>query len=195
MQISKWRLFAWIFGVTTVAELPDKTAIATVMMAAHENPLGVFAGVSTAFVIQNIVAVAFGGFIGMLPAKWVHMGAGLLFIIMGIFMWLRKDSESGQGKTATDIKGFWKSAQTSFWVIFVAEWGDLTQISTAAFAAKYEQDVMLVFSAATLSLWFVTALAVFVGVRAKKFMNLNLLKKVGAVLFALIGLAFIIKSY
>src|SRR5438874_4081669 len=53
---------------------------------------------------------------------------------------------------------------TAFSVVFVAEWGDLTQLATAALQARYQEPV-LVFTAATLALWAVSAIAVVLGNR------------------------------
>ena len=78
----------------------------------------------------------------------------------------------------------------SFMVVFVAEWGDLTQIATAGFAARSRQPV-LVFCAATAALWAVAAVAVIVGNRAGHLLNPKMTQKVAAVLFALVGVALI----
>jgi Ca2+/H+ antiporter, TMEM165/GDT1 family len=49
-------------------------------------------------------------------------------------------------------------------VVFVAEWGDLTQLATAALQARYREPVV-VFISATLALWAVSAIAVGLGNR------------------------------
>jgi len=43
-------------------------------------------------------------------------------------------------------------------VVFVAEWGDITQFTTANLAARY--DPLLVFAGATLGLWAVAAVEI-----------------------------------
>src|SRR5207245_10056457 len=53
---------------------------------------------------------------------------------------------------------------TAFTVVFVAEWGDLTQLATAALQARYREP-LIVFTAATLALWAVSAIAVVLGNR------------------------------
>ena len=40
--------------------------------------------------VQSVVAVAAGGLLSLLPARPVHVGAGLLFLVSAIFMWIRK---------------------------------------------------------------------------------------------------------
>jgi Ca2+/H+ antiporter, TMEM165/GDT1 family len=74
--------------------------------------------------------------------------------------------------------------------VFVAEWGDLTQIATAGFAARLKQPV-LVFAAATTALWAVATIAVIVGHRAGRLLNPDLTRKIAAVLFAAAGILLI----
>src|SRR5258708_32199753 len=75
-------LAAAAYGFVFLGELPDKTALATVVLATRHRPLPVFAGVALAFVIQSLVAVFAGSLIAFLPHQLVRTGAGLLFIVM-----------------------------------------------------------------------------------------------------------------
>jgi len=70
--------------------------------------------------------------------------------------------------------------------VFVAEWGDLTQIGTAGFAAKYSAW-LTVFLASSLALCSVAALAVVVGNRAGKLLDPVLTQRAAAVVFAIVG--------
>src|SRR5260370_23940520 len=74
-------LFATVFAVVFLVELPDKTALTTVVLATRYKPLPVFLGVALAFVIQSLVAVFAGSLIAFLPHQAVRIVAGLLFII------------------------------------------------------------------------------------------------------------------
>jgi putative Ca2+/H+ antiporter (TMEM165/GDT1 family) len=76
-------------------------------------------------------------------------------------------------------------------VVFLAEWGDLTQLATAALAARYRAPVT-VFAGATCALWAVTAIAVFVGHRAGKLLDPDLIQKIAAVIFAGLGVCLLI---
>ena len=120
------------------------------------------------------------------------MGAGILFLGSAWFMWRRRVDASEPSPLAGKPGGddFWRAAWLVFGVIFVAEWGDLTQLATAAMAARFKAPVT-VFVGATLALWAVTALAVFVGNRAGKLLDPGLTKKIAAVVFAAVGVALI----
>ena len=74
--------------------------------------------------------------------------------------------------------------------MFVAEWGDLTQIATAGFAARLKAP-LLVFAASTTALWAVATIAVIVGHRAGRLLNPDLTRKIAALLFAVAGVLLI----
>ena len=70
-------LFATVYGVIFFAELPDKTALAALVLATRHRPLPVFLGASLAFTLQSIIAVAAGSLLAQLPSGAVHFGSGL----------------------------------------------------------------------------------------------------------------------
>ncbi|MDB5217217.1 MAG: putative integral rane protein [Myxococcaceae bacterium] len=184
-------IFFAVFGVIFVAELPDKTALAALVLATRHKALPVFLGTALALTVQSVVAVAAGGLLSMLPARPVHVGAGILFIVSAVVMWRRKGDADEDDKAAGHTPRpptFWRSFGTVFGVVFIAEWGDLTQLGTAALAARYKSP-LAVFCGATLALWCVAGLAVFVGNRAGKLLDPELTKRVAAVIFVLLGVA------
>jgi Ca2+/H+ antiporter, TMEM165/GDT1 family len=183
------RLFVSIFAVIFVAELPDKTALASLVLATRHRALPVLAGAAAALAIQSLVAVIAGSLLGLLPPRAVHIGSGVLFLVSAIVMWRKHDDEPEADKDDGQV-GFVRAFTMSFMVVFVAEWGDLTQIATAGFAAHSRQPV-LVFCAATSALWAVAAIAVIVGKHAGHLLNPKITQKVAAVLFALVGIALI----
>jgi putative Ca2+/H+ antiporter (TMEM165/GDT1 family) len=75
-------------------------------------------------------------------------------------------------------------------VIFIAEWGDLTQIASASLIAKYHAPAT-VFLASVLALWSVSALAIITGHRAGKLLNPKVMDKILGVTMTAIGLYFI----
>jgi putative Ca2+/H+ antiporter (TMEM165/GDT1 family) len=69
---------------------------------------------------------------------------------------------------------------TAFIVIFVAEWGDLTQILTVNLAAHYH-SALSVGVGATLALWAVAAIAVLSGQTLLRFISVTTIRRVTAV--------------
>ena len=175
-----------VFGVIFVAEIPDKTSLAALVLATRHKPLPVFLGAASALTVQSLLAVGAGQLVSLLPARPVHVGAGVLFLVTSILMWRRREGD--EGKPAEDAPlGFWRAFSFVFGVVFVAEWGDLTQLATAALAARYAP--LSVFVGATTALWAVVAIAVFVGSSARRFLAPHVIQRVAAVLFAVIGSA------
>jgi putative Ca2+/H+ antiporter (TMEM165/GDT1 family) len=187
------QVFATVFGVIFLAELPDKTALAALLLATRYRAAPVFLGAALALMVQSIVAVAAGGILSLLPARPVHVGAGVFLIASAAVLWRRKSPESAElGSLPSETKKptFLRALVSAFSLIFVAEWGDLTQLGTAALAARYRSPVT-VFCAATLALWSVAALAVLVGNRARAFLNPEVTKRIAAVVFLLLGIALV----
>jgi putative Ca2+/H+ antiporter (TMEM165/GDT1 family) len=156
-----------VFTVTFLLELPDKTALAALLLATRHRPLPVFLGAAAAFVIQSGVAVAAGSLLSLLPREPIRIGAGLLFLVMAALLVrrnLRKDEAEEKRVVEREEVRHRQAFVTAFSVVFIAEWGDLTQLATAALQARYQQPVV-VFAAATLALWAVSAIAVVLGNR------------------------------
>ena len=186
-------LFATVFGVIFVAELPDKTALATLVLATRHRAAPVFLGASLALTIQSIVAVGAGSLLARLPASYVHLGSGLLFLVCAVLMWIRKPEVEEEDELKPKA-GFWRVLWTVFAVVFVAEWGDLTQIGTAAFEARYHAWLTITL-ASVAALWCVAALAVFVGNKAGKLLDPHVTQKIAAVIFAIVGVALLAGAF
>jgi putative Ca2+/H+ antiporter (TMEM165/GDT1 family) len=175
--------FALIFPV----ELPDKTFVATLVLATRYRPLLVWIGVSAAFLVQCLVAVTAGGLLSLLPSAVVAAVAGALFLVGAVVLWrgarsadedeVAEEREAASKATA-DVHGF-RVVATSFGVLFLAEWGDLSQLLTAGLAARY-QDPVSVFTGSWLALVTVAALAVLLGRTLLRFVRLSTIRRVGA---------------
>ncbi|HZU83243.1 MAG TPA: TMEM165/GDT1 family protein [Polyangiaceae bacterium] len=181
-----WALFASVFGVIFAAELPDKTALAAMVLATRHRPLPALLGAGSALTVQSVVAVLAGRLLSLLPQRPVHVLSGILFLVSAVLMWSRKAESEPDAPDPDGQVGPWRSAGVVFGVVFIAEWGDLTQLATAALAARYPAPYV-VLAGAVLALWAVAALAVVVGHRAGKLLDGRLTKRVAAALFAVVG--------
>jgi putative Ca2+/H+ antiporter (TMEM165/GDT1 family) len=76
------------FGMIFLAELGDKTQLATFSFAAEsKSPLAVFLGSAGALVLTSLLAVILGaGVSRLIPANYIKTGAGVLFILLGLWM-------------------------------------------------------------------------------------------------------------
>lgn len=185
------QLFATVFGIVFVAELPDKTALAALVLATRHSALAVFLGSALALSVQSVVAVAAGSLLAQLNHTYVQIGSGLLFLCCAIAMALRKQDDDDDDAKDDKHAGFTKAMWTSFLVIFVAEWGDLTQLGTAALQARYNSWLTVLLGSIA-ALWAVSGIAVIIGNRAAKVLNPRLTQTVAAVVFAVVGVVLIV---
>ena len=156
-------VIATAFVVVFAAELPDKTALASLILGSRYHPGYVFAGVAAAFTLHVAFAVAAGGLLGLLPHRPLEFTVAALFVIGSVLL-LRSRHSDGPETTEPDVRqpSFWRVAATSFTVILVAEFGDLTQVATATLAASYH-DPLSVGIGALAALWAVAGLAIIGG--------------------------------
>jgi putative Ca2+/H+ antiporter (TMEM165/GDT1 family) len=87
-----WKLFATVFGTVFVAELGDKTQLATLLFAADRPGarLTVFAAAATALVVSAALGVLAGGLVGRhVSERVLRWAAGLAFIALGAWTILR----------------------------------------------------------------------------------------------------------
>jgi putative Ca2+/H+ antiporter (TMEM165/GDT1 family) len=189
-------LFLSVFGVIFLAELPDKTAVAALVLATRNKALPVFTGTALALVVQSAVAVVAGRLFALLPPRPVHVVAGVVFIVSAGIMFFKKDDEDEggekDGKPAV-VPTFLRTASTAFGVVFLAEWGDITQLGTAALAARYPgpRDSWIIFFSSALALCSAAGIAVAVGNRAARLLNPAIVQKIAAVLFAIVGVGLV----
>ena len=87
-----------VFTVIFLLELPDKTALAALLLATRHRPLPVFLGAAAAFVIQSAVAVVAGSLLSLLPREPIRIGAGILFLGMAALSSVIKRDLSTMGK-------------------------------------------------------------------------------------------------
>jgi putative Ca2+/H+ antiporter (TMEM165/GDT1 family) len=174
--------FLLIFPV----ELPDKTFIATLVLATRYRPLPVWIGVSSAFLVQTVVAVTLGGLISRLPRTPVEVFVALMFLVGGLILIrgaAKAEAEEAEtehefeAKAKAGIHG-WRVVGTSFLVLFLAEWGDLSQLLTAGLVVRYE-DPVSVGIGAFLALATVSALGAVLGRTLLNRMRLATIRRVG----------------
>ncbi|KNB52920.1 TMEM165/GDT1 family protein [Streptomyces caatingaensis] len=177
---------ALVFGVIFLAELPDKTALASLMLGTRYRASYVFAGVAAAFAVHVALAIAAGSLLTLLPHRLLQAIVGAAFLLGAAVLLLKKD-EGDEEIKAPAGQSFWKVSGAGFMLILVAEFGDLTQIMTANLAARYD-DPLSVALGAVLGLWAVAALGIAGGRTLLRYVPLALITKVAAlVMLALAG--------
>ncbi|MCX4801847.1 TMEM165/GDT1 family protein [Streptomyces sp. NPDC058682] len=170
------------FGVVFLAELPDKTALAGLMLGTRYRASYVFAGVAAAFAVHVALAIAAGSVLTLLPHRLVQAVVGILFLLGAAMLLLKKDDGDEEVKPPSD-QSFWKVSGAGFMLILVAEFGDLTQIMTANLAARYDNPVSVGIGA-VLALWAVAGIGILGGRTLMKYVPLRLITKIAAAVMA-----------
>ncbi|MFD3557256.1 TMEM165/GDT1 family protein [Streptomyces goshikiensis] len=170
------------FGVVFLAELPDKTALAGLMLGTRYRASYVFAGVAAAFAVHVALAIAAGSVLTLLPHRLVQAVVGVLFLAGAAMLLLKKSDGEDEVKPPAD-QSFWKVSGAGFMLILVAEFGDLTQIMTANLAARYDNPVSVGLGA-VLALWAVAGIGILGGKTLMKYVPLRLITKVAAAVMA-----------
>ncbi|MGN9791013.1 TMEM165/GDT1 family protein [Streptomyces sp. NPDC054847] len=174
-------VMAITFGVVFLAELPDKTALAGLMLGTRYRASYVFAGVAAAFAVHVALAIAAGSVLTLLPHRLVQAVVGVLFLAGALMLLLKKGDDEGETVKAPADQSFWKVSGAGFMLILVAEFGDLTQIMTANLAARYDNPVSVGIGA-VLALWAVAAIGILGGRTLMRYVPLKLITKVAACL-------------
>lgn len=177
-----------VFAVIFFAELPDKTALASLVLGSRYRPSWVFAGVAAAFAVHAGLAIAAGSLLTLLPHRLLEGIVAALFAAGAVLM-LRGRHDEGDDEHV-ELHGrepsFWRVAWTSFGVILVAEFGDLTQLATASLAARYH-DPLSVGVGAVLGLWAVAGIAIAGGRGLLKVIPLKWITRVAAVIMLILA--------
>ena len=181
--------FLTTFGVIFLAELPDKTAVASVVLATRYGARSVVIGGWLAFLVQTVIAIAAGGLLTLLPERPVRLASGAGFLVFAILAWRRAGEEELEEEETADVAraaGRRAAWVTCFLVVFAAEWGDLTQLATAALAAQTRQPLAVGLGAVA-ALGIVTVIAAAAGATLGRLLSTRTLTRASAVVFLAVG--------
>jgi putative Ca2+/H+ antiporter (TMEM165/GDT1 family) len=150
--------------VIFMGELPDKTMVASIVLASRGRALAVWAGAAGAFLIHVVIATTIGvALFHLLPDRVLSAAVAVLFAAGAVYMVCAKEEDEVERvELATGGPSIARTCLVAFVVVFLAEWGDLTQILTAELAARYHDPVSVAVGA-VLGLWLVVALGVVGG--------------------------------
>jgi Ca2+/H+ antiporter, TMEM165/GDT1 family len=167
------------FPVIFLGELPDKTMFASLLLSTRGRPVQVWLGVAAAFTVHVAIAVGAGvALFTLVPHRYVDLVAAGLFAGGGIYAWIEGTRDHGeQASVPEPVRG---AGITAFVVVFLAEWGDLTQILTANLAARYRAPLPVA-AGSLLALWAVAGLAVVSGQTLLRFLSVATIRKTTAV--------------
>jgi putative Ca2+/H+ antiporter (TMEM165/GDT1 family) len=191
---SLWSALALVF----VAELGDKTQLVALGLGARHRVIPVLVGMAIGYGAANLVAVVVGGALGAaLPSRTVGIAGGLLFL--GFAGWTLVSSggdddgdvgDGGGAQPATLTRAVVVSAAVA---MFVAEFGDKTQLATLTLAAQGHP--VLVWVGATVGVLAAGAVGVLAGRTVGSRLSGRATRIGSAALFAIFGVVLLISSW
>jgi Ca2+/H+ antiporter, TMEM165/GDT1 family len=175
-----------VFGTVFVAELPDNSGLASLVLGTRYRAGGVIAGAFAAFAVHVALAVTCGSLLGLLPHKVVQIAVAVVFLVGAAVLLRADDDDDDEVRLKADAAGFWSVAATSFGVILVAELGDLSDIVIANLAARYH-DPVPVGIGSVLGLWAVVVVAIVGGRGLQRILPLRWIERLAALLMVVLA--------
>jgi len=181
---------AAVFPVIFLGELPDKTMFASLVMATRGRPFAVWLGATAAFAVHVVIATTVGVLlIDILPHKAVELAVALTFFAgagFALYDGLRSGDDEEQVDPGAAVMRRRRSAITTFVLVFLAEWGDLTQVLTINLAARYHAP-WSVGTGALLAMAAVAGIAVAGGQGLLRFVNVSVVRIITAIVLVILG--------
>ncbi len=145
--------------------------------------VGILLGVMAAFLITDGVAILIGSWVThFVPIVWIKIVSGVIFIVFGILT-LKDPNEEGRDQLYSS-----NAFIAGFVMIFLAEWGDKTQIAAALFATEYHPLLVLISTLAALAI--LSVMAVYLGKFIADKIDQKIISKIAGILLVLIGASF-----
>ncbi len=177
-------------GLVALAEIGDKTQLLALVLAVRfRKPLPIVAGILLATLLNHALAGAAGAWLShLLGERIMRWLLAASFIGMAVWMLIpdkyeeQKDCAPRFGVLATTLIAF-----------FLLEIGDKTQIATVALAAKYNALASVV-AGTTLGMMIANVPAVLLGDFASTKINIPLMQRIAAGIFAVLGVAVLVNG-
>ena len=177
--------FLVAFGVVFLAELPDKTMFATIVLATrYRRPVAVVLGVTLAMAFHSALAVAVGEALRRLPRTPTQLGVAAVFVAGGVLL-LRGGNSSNDVRGAP-VHSVWGVIGRTALVIGVAEFGDFTQLVTIGIVA--DRGYPFAVAAGSLAAHIVVAIiAVLAGRWLERRLPVRTVQRAAGALFLVFG--------
>ncbi len=176
-----------VFGIVALAELPDTSSLAAVVLGSRYPPRLVLIGAIAAHAVQTVVSVAAGSVVALLPRRPLEAALAVVFLVAAVLV-VREDDDDDDDEPRLDGRPGTRRrvVLTAFTVVLLAELGDPTQIITATLTARYG-DPIAVGIGSLLALWVVSAVAVYGGDRLRRVVPAQWLTRAAAAILVVLA--------
>ncbi len=171
------------FLLVGLAEFGDKSQLVCMTLAARHRGLPVLVGAIAAFAVLNLLAVLFGAAVAAWLPEWLVTAAvAVLFAVFGISALRYQEEDEDDDVEEAPGHGI---VATTFLLIFLAEFGDKTQLAVAGLGITGEPTA--VWAGATAALAVTSALGVFAGRKLLNRLPLKWIHRVSGIFFLLLA--------
>ncbi|HEX9194503.1 MAG TPA: TMEM165/GDT1 family protein [Azonexus sp.] len=188
-DLASWLSGQWLtaagttFLVVAFAEIGDKSQLVCMTLAARHRGLPVVIGATAAFAVLNLLAVLFGAAVAAWLPEWmVTLAVAALFAGFGISALRYTDDDEDEQVEEKPGHGI---VATTFLLIFLAEFGDKTQIAVAGLGSTSEPSA--VWAGATVALSTTSILGVLAGRKLLNRLPLKWIHRISGVFFLLLA--------
>jgi len=189
--------FVATFLAVFLAELPDKTMVATlVLTTTYRRAFWVWLGAAAAFLVHVTVAVIAGDLLNRLPDRPVKLVVAVLFAVGAVVLWRQRGEAADPDEEDLHLHAATSPLRIcgiAFTTLLVAEIGDLTQLTIASLAASTGQPVP-VFLGGLLALWTVAAIAAASGTAILKRIPVRTVRTGASIVFALLAVVTLVEA-
>lgn len=179
------------FAVVFAAELGDRTQLLVLALATRHRPLTVLVSVTLGYAVTNLLAVLVGGLVGdALPRRPVELAAGAILLVAAVWLWRAADDEDEHevdGVPGALAAGGPRLVAVIAGSVVLAELGDKSMLATATLATA--NGPVPVWAGATAAVVASSALALLLGRWLAEHVPLRRVRRAGAVVFAVVGIA------
>lgn len=188
-DLASWLSGHWLsaagttFLLVAFAEIGDKSQLVCMTLAARHRGLPVVIGAVAAFAVLNLLAVLFGAAVAAWLPEWmVTLAVAALFAGFGInALRFTEDADDGE----VEEKPGHGIVATTFLMIFLAEFGDKTQIAVAGLGSTSEPSA--VWAGATVALAMTSLLGVLAGRKLLNRLPLKWIHRISGAFFLLLA--------
>lgn len=154
-------------AVLTAELIGDKMVFTAASLSARYRPSLVLAGLVPAQMLKMGAAVLAGDVIRHLPPLAVAVVSVCTFAATAAYLWPKADAAPPAAAAPPRSDGR-RGVMLAFSAVFLAEWGDVGQLTAAALTARFHQP-LVVWGAATAALVTKSVLAVSLGIGLRRY--------------------------
>jgi putative Ca2+/H+ antiporter (TMEM165/GDT1 family) len=170
------------FAVVFLAEMGDKTQLVALTLAGRYSAGRVLLALGVTIAVLQTLSVTVGALVSeVVPDRIVAIGAGVLFLGFAVWTW----RSAGEDLEADDVSTGTAGLVSVGLAFFLAELGDKTMLTTAGLAA--DRGAVPVWIGSFAAMLASTTLAVVAGRGLTRRVPPSVLRRVGAVAFAVVG--------